>query len=125
MLMLRVRPARSATSCISRDADRAAGYLDCQNAPRALVPVDRPQGPAGERRSQAAHLSLHHRSTAEELEFSEGFTDLHTESYREILAGNGFGIDTVRPSIEIASQMRRLPLTDIGAAVAHPWLARR
>ena len=28
----------------------------------------------------------------EEIEFSEGFTDLHTESYRQLLAGNGFGM---------------------------------
>jgi UDP-N-acetyl-2-amino-2-deoxyglucuronate dehydrogenase len=44
----------------------------------------------------------------EELEFSEGFTDLHTESYREILAGRGFGITDTANSIRIAEQIRRL-----------------
>ncbi len=44
----------------------------------------------------------------EELEFSEGFTDLHTESYREILAGRGFGIADTLTSIQIAEQIRRL-----------------
>lgn len=43
----------------------------------------------------------------QELEFSEGFTDLHTDSYRHILAGNGFGIADARKSIEIVSQMRK------------------
>jgi len=42
----------------------------------------------------------------EELEFSEGFTDLHTESYWDILNGGGFGICDARKSIEIASKLR-------------------
>ena len=42
----------------------------------------------------------------EDLEFSEGFTDLHTESYRDILNGGGFGISDARKSIEIASKLR-------------------
>ncbi|MCA3265809.1 MAG: Gfo/Idh/MocA family oxidoreductase [Azospirillum sp.] len=40
------------------------------------------------------------------LEFSEGFGDLHTESYRRILAGEGFGIDDARPSIELVHRLR-------------------
>lgn len=43
----------------------------------------------------------------DELEFSEGFTDLHTASYKAILKGEGFGIDDARKSIEIASQLRK------------------
>jgi len=43
----------------------------------------------------------------QELEFSDGFTDLHTQSYQEILAGRGFRIDTARPSVEIAQQIRK------------------
>jgi UDP-N-acetyl-2-amino-2-deoxyglucuronate dehydrogenase len=43
-----------------------------------------------------------------EIEFSEGFTDLHTESYREILAGNGFGLSVARPSIELAHAIRNI-----------------
>jgi len=42
----------------------------------------------------------------EEIEFSEGFTDLHTESYRQLLAGNGFGIKETRSSVEIVHQIR-------------------
>jgi UDP-N-acetyl-2-amino-2-deoxyglucuronate dehydrogenase len=42
----------------------------------------------------------------EELEFSEGFTDLHTASYQAILNGEGFGIDDARKSIQIASSLR-------------------
>ncbi len=42
----------------------------------------------------------------EELEFSDGFTDLHTTSYKNILDGNGFGIEDTRKSIEIVSRIR-------------------
>ena len=42
----------------------------------------------------------------EEIEFSKGFTDLHSESYRQILLGNGFGIDDALPSIRICEQIR-------------------
>jgi UDP-N-acetyl-2-amino-2-deoxyglucuronate dehydrogenase len=41
-----------------------------------------------------------------EIEFSDGFTDLHTESYRQLLAGNGFGMNEARPSVEIAHTIR-------------------
>lgn len=44
----------------------------------------------------------------EEFEFSEGFTDLHTTSYKHILEGGGFGLDEARNSIEIVSQIRKL-----------------
>lgn len=43
----------------------------------------------------------------QELEFSEGFTDLHTETYRNILSGGGFGIEDARKSIEIVSKLRQ------------------
>ena len=42
----------------------------------------------------------------DELEFSEGFTDLHTTSYRDILSGNGFGLNDARSSIETVYAIR-------------------
>ena len=42
----------------------------------------------------------------EMFEFSDGFADLHTEVYRQVLADKGFGIDAARPSIELAHQIR-------------------
>ncbi len=42
----------------------------------------------------------------QEIEFSEGFTDLHTVVYRDVLAGHGYGLDDVRPSIDLAHQIR-------------------
>jgi len=42
-----------------------------------------------------------------EFEFSEGFTDLHTRSYEKILAGEGFGLEDARKSIEIVHEIRK------------------
>jgi UDP-N-acetyl-2-amino-2-deoxyglucuronate dehydrogenase len=42
----------------------------------------------------------------EEMEFSGGFTDLHTDSYRKILAGDGFSIEDARPSINTVFDIR-------------------
>jgi UDP-N-acetyl-2-amino-2-deoxyglucuronate dehydrogenase len=42
----------------------------------------------------------------EEIEFSEGFTDLHTRSYEEILAGKAFGLEEARPSIDLVHKIR-------------------
>lgn len=44
----------------------------------------------------------------EELEFSDGFTDLHTKSYEEILKGNGFTVKDARPSVEVVYKIREL-----------------
>jgi UDP-N-acetyl-2-amino-2-deoxyglucuronate dehydrogenase len=41
-----------------------------------------------------------------EIEFSDGFTELHTMSYKEILGGRGFGLRDARPSIELAHKIR-------------------
>jgi UDP-N-acetyl-2-amino-2-deoxyglucuronate dehydrogenase len=52
----------------------------------------------------------------EEMEFTDGFTDLHTQVYRRVLAGGGFGIADARPSIELAHRIRH-------AAVRAPRVA--
>ena len=44
----------------------------------------------------------------EVLEFSEGFTDLHTQSYNDLLKGGGFGINEVREAIQIVSGIRKI-----------------
>lgn len=45
-----------------------------------------------------------------EIEFSEGFTDLHTKSYVEILKGNTFGLEEARPSIDLVYKIRNIKL---------------
>jgi len=57
-----------------------------------------------------------------EIDFTEGFTDLHTLVYKEILAGRGAGINDARPSINLAYRIRTASpgLRDNGM---HPYLA--
>ena len=58
----------------------------------------------------------------DEVEFSEGFTDLHTRVYEEILAGRTFGIDDARPSIVLTASIRAAAVGR--AAPRHPLLAQ-
>jgi UDP-N-acetyl-2-amino-2-deoxyglucuronate dehydrogenase len=62
------------------------------------------------------------RFEGEEIEFSEGFTDLHTESYRRILTGEGFGIQEALPSIRLVHNIRTAVPDGLSEA-SHP-LAR-
>ena len=90
------------------DDDRAAGYLECGRAQiRWFLSVDRNDLPESVKGQKTTYRSI--TLDGEEIEFSEGFTDLHTRSYEEILAGNGYGIEEVRPSIEIVSSFRSKP----------------
>jgi UDP-N-acetyl-2-amino-2-deoxyglucuronate dehydrogenase len=57
----------------------------------------------------------------EEVEFSDGFADLHTRIYERTLAGEGFGIDDARASIELAYALTTAPITPPGD-LAHPLL---
>src|SRR5258708_3839506 len=60
------------------------------------------------------------------VEFSDGFTDLHTRVYEEALAGRGFGIDDARPSIELTHRIRNTPVAETSdAAQMHPILSKR
>ena len=52
------------------------------------------------------------------LDFSTyGVDDLHTIAYRELLAGRGFGLDEVEPSIRLAHRIRTEPLVSLDADV--------
>ena len=55
-----------------------------------------------------------------EIEFSGGFTDLHTRVYDETLAGNGFGIEDARPSIELVHRLRKMKLNKKPSDMWHP-----
>lgn len=60
----------------------------------------------------------------EEIEFSGGFADLHTKSYRQILAGGGFGLQDVISSVEIVSDIRNAEPVGLKGDY-HPLLARK
>lgn len=92
---------------VSRLTDgSAAGQLRFENASvRWALSVDAAQLPEHVRTAgQRTFRSI--RIDGEEVEFSDGFTDLHTASYADILNGGGFGIADARPSIELVHRIR-------------------
>jgi UDP-N-acetyl-2-amino-2-deoxyglucuronate dehydrogenase len=88
------------------EADKAAGCLELENARvRWFLSVDAKTLPAEiVQKGQRTFRSI--TVNGEELEFSGGFTDLHTASYEHILNGEGFGAGEARPSIETVYTIR-------------------
>jgi UDP-N-acetyl-2-amino-2-deoxyglucuronate dehydrogenase len=92
-----------------RQGERAAGSLECERADVSwFLSVDRNDLPDSVKGKKTTYRSI--TVDDEEIEFSEGFTDLHTRSYEEILAGRGFGLNEVRPCIDIVSTFRHAPI---------------
>lgn len=85
---------------------RAAGYLELQRARvRWFLSVnakDLPQQVRSAGKTSFRSLKMNGR----EIEFSDGFTELHTDSYKEILAGRGFGLSDAYTAVDIAATIR-------------------
>lgn len=105
-----------------RTAERAAGFLELKNANvRWFLSVDSHDLPfAAEPGQRTTYRSI--TVDGQELEFSDGFTDLHTRVYEKTLAGEGMGIDEARPSISLVHTIRESPLESSDAL--HPMLQR-
>ena len=88
------------------EPNKAAGFLELENARvRWFLSIDYNDLPASVKESgKRTYRSI--RVDGEEFEFSEGFADLHTETYREILAGRGFGLNEARQSVISAYTIR-------------------
>jgi UDP-N-acetyl-2-amino-2-deoxyglucuronate dehydrogenase len=105
-----------------RERERAAGYLECGRARiRWFLSVDRNDLPPEVSMQKSTYRSL--LLDGDEIEFSDGFADLHTRSYEEILAGRGFSLDDVRTAIEIVSEVRSKAI-DVRAGERHPFAER-
>lgn len=106
------------------DERKMAGYLELERANvRWFLSVDRKDLPdAVKTESRPTFRSI--TVDGEEVEFSGGFTDLHTLSYREILAGNGFDLEKARDSITLVHQLRHtMPVGQAGDR-QHPFVKR-
>lgn len=86
--------------------DRAAGYFEFEKAKvRWFLSINAETLPEDVRaKGKRTYRSIN--IEGEELEFSDGFTDLHTLSYRDILSGGGFRIGEARAAIEIVHHIR-------------------
>lgn len=100
------RPDR--VTLTANDAFRMGGELELDNADvRWFLSTDRGDLPP-EARDQGRSTFRLITIDGSPIEFSEGFTDLHTEVYRKTLDGGGFGLEDARASIELARRVRLL-----------------
>jgi UDP-N-acetyl-2-amino-2-deoxyglucuronate dehydrogenase len=102
---------------------RASGLLELERADVLwFLSIDRADLPF---EATPGHKTTFRSITIDgrEIEFTEGFTDLHTRVYEEVLAGRGFGIDVARPSVELAYRIRNARVAAKPTAL-HPFLGR-
>ncbi|HXD72129.1 MAG TPA: Gfo/Idh/MocA family oxidoreductase [Vicinamibacterales bacterium] len=106
-----------------RDGRRMAGYLQLERARvRWFLSSDisdLPFAPQPGVKTTFRSITV----DGSEVEFSDGFTDLHTRVYEEAIAGRGFGIDDSRPSIELSHRIRQAPV-EVGSRL-HPNVKAR
>jgi len=88
------------------EENRAAGYLELENARvRWYLSIDCEDVPE-EIKNEGQRTFRSISVEGKEIEFSGGFTDLHTETYRDILEGKGFGLDDARISVQTVYEIR-------------------
>jgi UDP-N-acetyl-2-amino-2-deoxyglucuronate dehydrogenase len=103
-----------------REKNKSAGYLEFEKARvRWFLSIDENSLPTEiKEKGQRTYSSIN--IDGEELEFSAGFTELHTKSYEEILVGKGFGLEACRKSIEIVHEIRNSTIST--SKNKHPFL---
>jgi UDP-N-acetyl-2-amino-2-deoxyglucuronate dehydrogenase len=98
---------------------KAGGYLEYERARvRWFLSIDTNDLPDASKSKKPTFRCID--ISGEQLEFSEGFTDLHTTSYREILAGRGYGLADARHCIETVNVIRTAQPVAGSAGEAHP-----
>ncbi len=104
-----------------REPNKAAGFIELKDANvKWFLSIDDKDLPKeAVEKSNTTHRSI--TIDGKELEFTNGFTDLHKTIYEDIILGNGFGIETARASIEAAYDIRHLPVTKANE-LFHPML---
>lgn len=102
----------------------AAGYLEYERARvRWFLSIDANDLPDEVKGKKSTFRNID--ISGEQLEFSEGFTDLHTTSYREVLAGRGYGLADARHCIETVDVIRSATPVRGEAGEVHPFVLSR
>lgn len=103
--------------------NKAAGYLEYERARvRWFLSIDANDLPPEVRGKKPTFRSID--INGEQLEFSEGFTELHKVSYAEILAGRGYGLEDARHCIETVNVIRTAQPVPARNGCGHPALER-
>lgn len=88
--------------------DTASGYLKLEKANiKWMLSIDYNEVPENVK-LQGKRTFRTLKMEGEEIEFSDGFTELHTHSYQHILEGKGFGLEDCKKAIEIVSSIRSI-----------------
>ncbi len=104
------------------DQYKAAGYVEYERARvRWFLSIDANDLPDEIRGKKSTYRNLD--INGEQLEFTEGFTDLHNICYREILANRGYGLDDARHAVETVNYIRTASLSKLNADV-HPFMSK-
>jgi UDP-N-acetyl-2-amino-2-deoxyglucuronate dehydrogenase len=105
-----------------RGEAKAAGYLEYERARvRWFLSIDANDLPAEVKGKKSTYRNID--ISGQQLEFSEGFTDLHTTSYQEILAGRGYGLKDARHCIETVDVIRTASIVQGQDGEVHPFVA--
>lgn len=100
------------------DDKTISGFLELENAEVSwFLSIDNKNLPENASGSTYRSISV----DGDEIEFSGGFTDLHTRVYEETLAGNGFTPSDTRSSIELVHDIRVADIIGIND-MSHPIL---
>lgn len=104
------------------DERKMAGFMSLEKANvRWFLSVDKNDLPAVARKKGVPTF----RSITidnKEIEFSGGFTDLHTLVYQDILSGGGYGVEDARPSIKVVSELRNMKVGGAHAERSNQFL---
>ena len=107
------------------DSHKASGYIGLDRARvRWFLSIDYndiPQEVRDSGKRTYRSISINNQ----ELEFSEGFTELHTITYQEILKGNGFKLEEARKSIETVHAIRNATVLPLSSSLSHPYLSTK
>jgi len=101
--------------------DKMSGFIELENANvkwfLSIDSNDLPKEVVSTGKSTFRSITV----DGKEIEFTDGFTDLHTDVYRDIISGGGFGINVARPSIELVFAIRNSRLEQ-KMVNPHPYL---
>ena len=104
--------------------DRWAGFLELEKADVSWLLSTRIEDLPDDVRDAGKPAFRSMPMDGEAIEFSPGFTDLHTRVYEDVLAGGGFGLEEARPSIDLCYRIRTTVETTAASARLHPLLRR-
>ena len=103
------------------ESKKMSGFIELKNADVSWFlsadNTDLPSDAISENKATYRSIKVDDR----EIQFSAGFTDLHTRVYEETLNGNGFGIDDARPAIKLAHDIRHSKVLKSPKGYVHPF----